>query len=335
MKFRTIVLGLFAALGLYACLNFLLLQRPVTLGYIENAYRAKAAAAEHLNAQGAPKIVLASGSNGLYSHRCETLTRYTGVACVNLAVSYIAGLQTILGKAEAQLRPGDILLLPLEYGFYGATEEELVNNTSGNRFIALYEPGLMRDQSIKRTVAVIFSLSLRDVFTSLGEMLFSRIGILRDTDQFQLNAQGDIIGHVRAKARQYDTFLAGEKGSEPNPGVVAGEAFAGLDVIRATTLRQAGRGVRVVGSLPTTFDDAQPSPEFIAWFKRFYADAGGRAIVLDNHSRYPRELFYNTKYHLNEEGQILHSRLLAEALCREQVILDCPVETLAPQGMTP
>lgn len=325
MKGRTILLGLFIALAAYALLNSLVLKRPITLGYIEKSYLKKEQAAQELVTAGRRKILVAAGSNGLYSHRCETIESVTGYPCVNMAVSYITGLETILRKAEQYARPGDVVLLPLEYGFYGSTDEELRNNISGNRFLVLYEPGLIPGRSLRETTAIFFSLSLRDVFTSLGEMAFRRLGIMRDTDQYQLNRQGDIVGHTASRAKPYAAFLSGEKANDPNSGLVDGVQFAGAAVISDFVQRLTARGVSVVGSLPTTFDDAPLDPRFIAWFQRFYEQAGGHAVVLPNHGRYPRARFYNTKYHLNEEGQIEHSRLLARQLCNARIITDCPV----------
>lgn len=327
MRIRTIILGLAGSLLVYLALNFVLLKRPVTLGYIETTYAAKEARARVLEQAGTPKMLIIAGSNGYYSHRCETIAQVTGRACVNFAVSYIAGLDAILARAAAHLAPGDVALMPLEYGFYSSTREELNNSTDSNRFTALYQPRALRNMSVERGLPVVFSLSVRDIFSSAGEMLLSRLGMTRDTDQYKMNEFGDIVGHTAANGRRYQAALAQLAGNRPNRKLASGQYFPSQDLVGGFVRAQSARGVIVIGSLPTTFNDRPFDENFTTWFRYFYTEAGGHAVLLPNRSLYPRSAFYNTAYHLNEEAQIEHSRLLGAELCASGYLGDCHMRT--------
>jgi len=72
--------------------------------------------------------------------------------------------------------------------------------------------------------------------------------------------------------------------------------------------------VRVVGGLPTGFDDVPMPDATMDAIRAVYVDNGGEFLVLPNLSRYPRVAFFDTPEHLNETWQVVHSRLLAEQL---------------------
>ena len=72
--------------------------------------------------------------------------------------------------------------------------------------------------------------------------------------------------------------------------------------------------ISIIGGLPTTFNDVPIADELIKRMEKFYFTNGHDFIVMENRSQYPRQHFYDTPYHLAEEYQINHSRLLAEII---------------------
>ena len=66
--------------------------------------------------------------------------------------------------------------------------------------------------------------------------------------------------------------------------------------------------------MPTTLDDESVPDEFIGRMCAWYKSHGHGFMVLENKSQYPRSSFYDTAYHLSEEHQIYHSRLVADRL---------------------
>ena len=74
-----------------------------------------------------------------------------------------------------------------------------------------------------------------------------------------------------------------------------------------------------IGGLPTGFDGTPLPEETLAAIEALYQGAGGQFLLLANRSRYPRSAFFDTPEHLNEPAQIVHSRLLAQALAAVRI----------------
>ena len=69
-------------------------------------------------AVGSPKLVILAGSNGPYSHRCETIEPMLGLPCVNGGVAVGIGLDYLFTRWERRLHPGDVVYLPMEEAQY-------------------------------------------------------------------------------------------------------------------------------------------------------------------------------------------------------------------------
>ena len=112
---RRLLLSCAASLLLYAAAFGLLLDRPLSLGQPRLQLDAKLARGAAI--QG-PKLVILAGSNGPYSHRCETMEPIFGLPCVNAGVAVGIGLDYLFARWEPLLHPGDVVYLPLEEAQY-------------------------------------------------------------------------------------------------------------------------------------------------------------------------------------------------------------------------
>ena len=104
-----ILLPCTASLLLYALLFGAVLDRPLSLGGFHariDAGLARGAAIE------GPKLVILAGSNGPYSHRCETIEKLLGLACVNGGVAVGIGLDYLFARWQTVLHPGDTVWCP-------------------------------------------------------------------------------------------------------------------------------------------------------------------------------------------------------------------------------
>ena len=117
MRGRSTRLLLFclASLLLYALAFGLVLDRPLALGFLRQQIDAKLARAASIDR---PKLVILAGSNGPYSHRCETIEPILGMPCVNGGVAVGIGLDYLFARWRQVLHPGDIVYLPMEQAQY-------------------------------------------------------------------------------------------------------------------------------------------------------------------------------------------------------------------------
>ena len=70
------------------------------------------------------RILLAGGSGTLYSIRAEQLERNFGGPVINLGLHAGLGLDYLLTRLQRRVRPGDVVVLFLEYGLYVESQPE-------------------------------------------------------------------------------------------------------------------------------------------------------------------------------------------------------------------
>jgi len=307
-----ILVGLLAYLGLHLGV----LRKPLTIGYIKSAYEYKLDYARRLGS--ARKIVVIGGSSSLFGVRCQTIATETGIPCVNLAVTAGLGIDLILAKAEEAIRPGDIVLMPLEYDFYSSEAKVMRTNSTANTYMATYDRPLLARQELRRVMAALLVVSLQDAYSSVAEMGLGASGFQRRFTLAQLTPEGDMSGHSLALAGEYSGYVSTLAGIVPSEIGLASERDGGK-LIAAFVDRHRQRGDHVYGTYPTTIDDGAPAPAF-AEVEEFWRRIGAGFLATPGFSRYPRADFYDTAYHLAEPFQIAHSRILASLLAQAEAI---------------
>jgi hypothetical protein len=296
------------SLAIYALLFGLVLDRPLSLGSFRHQIDARL---ERGAAIEGPKLVIIAGSNGPYSHRCETIEPLLGIACVNAGVAVGIGLDYLFARWKPLLRPGDIVYLPLEEAQY--TRTYAATSVGPDAAIMFrHDRETLADLSPERWLGAAFSFGPRAALMSLIETTLVRSGFddPREAAVGSTNAWGDHIGHTAALGQVNSERLATMM---PYHDTAAGIATGdGTAMVRDFIVWASANGVRVIGGLPAGFADS-PVPEATrAAIRAVFTEAGARFIDLGD--RYPRSAFFDTPDHLNEAEQIVHSRAIAAAL---------------------
>ena len=307
-----------AGLLAYLLVFMLVVHRPLTIDEF-GPYAARTRAI--LAATAGPRIVIFAGSNGRFSHSCAQITADTGIACVNLSNAASISLKYQLDNYVDLLRAGDVVYLPLEYRSRAYFDPDGVGDEA--QFLMYRDPRRMLTLYNWRGLAkAAFGFSPRYLVTGLGEMALKRAGIGRRFSLGTLNAQGDESGHTAAKALPYRAYNMAWPRLTVDAGAYADHGY--WHDVTVELARLHGRGVIVVGGLPTTFDDTIIPPNVVPFLQRLYADAGGCFIMLPNRSLYPRDHFYDASYHLTENWQHAHSHALAPQLAQIFQAGRCP-----------
>ncbi len=308
----------------YALLFGCIIDRPLSLGFMQQQIDAKLARAATINV---PKIVIFAGSNGPYSHRCEVIEPILGMPCVNGGVAVGLGLDYLFTRWKPELHAGDLIYLPME-------EEQYVRTRSATdagpdaaimfrhdwHTLFLLQPA--------RWVAALFSSDLRAAL--MGPMEAALIALHFHDPRIETtgatNAWGDHVGHTAELARANHAALAAMTPHHASAEQVC-TGYGGR-LIADFTRWATAHGIRVIGGLPTEFADS-PMPDATAQaIRAIYVDNGGMFLELPNLSRYPREAFFDSPEHLNETWQIRHSQLLAARL----QWLRAPIAVVHPAG---
>lgn len=307
---RRLLLACLASVLLYGAAFAFLLDRPLALGTLRHEIDARLAIGAALPS---PKLVILAGSNGPYSHRCEIIGPMLGLPCVNGGVALGIGLDYLFARWKPELRPGDIVYLPMETAQY--TVGRLASMLGPDAAIMLrHDRATLAALKPRRWLAALFSADLRALVMSLTEMAAAPFDPerLRAAVVGRSNAWGDHVGHTAALAAANRAVLASAVRREPPAGAIA--AGHGAREIARFVRWSRAHGVLAIGGLPTGFDDVPLPPATIAAIRAVYVDAGGRFLLLANHSRYPRADFFDTPDHLDEPCQIAHSLRVAAAL---------------------
>ena len=322
LALRQVVLSCLASLLLYAGVFGFVLDRPLSYGLLSDLIEAKLA---HGAAIDGPKLVILAGSNGPYSHRCETIEPILDMPCVNGGVAVGIGLDYLFTRWDPLLRPGDVVYMPMEPSQY--VRGRVVSALGPDAAILFrHDWTTLAKLPPRRWIAALFSFDARALVTSVIEC-----GLLplhtRDPAKAVAdwgNPWGDHTGHTEALAAANQPMLAASRPWQATADQISG-GYGTAEIARFVD-RMGARGVRVVGGLSTGFADLAPSDNVVAAISSVYAGHGGRFLLLANHSLYPRTDFFDSAEHLHETAQRVHSRLVALALAQ---LLDRPVQLQA------
>jgi hypothetical protein len=312
----TVLLGM----CFYIFLFMFIVDRPLTTNEIGAYIQYKADYLASIRDQ--HKIAIFAGSNGRFSHRCETIAAQTGVACANLSTAVGYDLTWQMSRYWPYLKRGDVLYMPLEYW---APPAGRVKIDGESPYVVRHDHASLAQYSLSRMVSALFSFDIRYLISGIGEMLLQESGVQRRTSIQSLTIQGDERGATREKSEQYSSFIQGL----PHPSVSL-EAYtdrAFSEAVDPIIEAARAKGVVVVGGLPTTFDDAHIPAPVVMWLQAYYELRGACFLALPNLSEYPRSAFYDTDSHLQESAQIAHSARLGPRLAAIARSARCSVAT--------
>ncbi|MBA2587654.1 MAG: hypothetical protein H0U98_03420 [Alphaproteobacteria bacterium] len=307
-------LSLLAAAAISLAGYFLLfgfvVSRPLVVDQISALMDKKlayAAATPH------PKLFIVAGSNARFSHSCAAVERVLHRPCVNMGIAADVALDWTLDRARAQLAPGDLVYLPLEYDLYSRPLTQLQTGMdAAYRF--RHDKASLTARGPEGMVRAAFMFSLPTLVHSIGEMGLKAAGVARRFNVETLDRQGDETGHDGAKADPYVPVIRRTPQVMPDTHTLMSNPDSGQAVLGAFLDWCRAHHVQAVGGLPTIFND-RPLPDAAPdMLRSFYAAHGAGFMVLPNRSQYPRADFYDSAYHLRESAQTAHSQLVAQGL---------------------
>ncbi len=307
---RRLILCCLASLALYAGLFGFVLDRPLSLGFLAEQIEARLARAASISG---PKLVILAGSNGPYSHRCETIEPILRLPCVNGGVAVGIGLDYLFTRWEPVLHTGDVAYLPMEQAQYLRRRAATALGPDA-AILFRHDWRTLAQLPPRRWVAALFAFDLRAGVMSAIEaaLTVTQFHDPRAAVTGASNAWGDHVGHTAALGASSREILASSHPYQATAAQIA--AGDGTAEISRFVARLHARGVTVIGGLPTAFSDLPPSDATLAAIRAVYTENGGSFLMLPNRSRYPREDFFDTPEHLNEPAQQAHSASIAASL---------------------
>lgn len=298
---------------IFACLavaGFALLLRSYPKEEANQYVKVIADKEARLLATPAPRLLLVGGSNLAFGIDSAALERAVGRPTINLAVTMEFGHEFILNQAAAHVRAGDSVVLSLEY--YGFTGAAPMAHALAPALQAA--PGNWRHLALPQWKALLDGGLLQLGHAARTSLAHARGYYVPFTGTYRRDAftpRGDMISHHGQPAKPL-----------PQHPLSLTEASlrATLADITAFVARCRAQGATVYFELP-------PWPESharaqLALLQRI--DAGLRGVphltVLNTPSTValPDALFYDTEYHLTQEGGALRTQRLIRTLTTAQ-----------------
>jgi hypothetical protein len=308
--------GLVVAFGIFAALTWLRLGVPTPgsnwCRQMQQKKEAIAAAVE------GPRLLVVGGSSVLFGIQAELIQRETGRPTINLGTHAALGPRYLLHRARAVARPGDTILLALEYELYEWGDAD------GSRWMdAIYVDYLLSsdpDYFRSLPVARLFEVAMRQPIRQLRRAVKSRfnpkpIPAVPIYDVANLNANGDLTGHGAAQrpGRNLDV-------EQPHANLVQGlQTNGGAWQIVADFCHWAETNqVRVLATFPNLAHqpeyDALAGQQAPAAIEQFYRAHHVPIVGTAREAMRPKEDYFDTRYHLTEEAAAERTRRLIAAL---------------------
>ncbi len=307
-----ILLACLGSLAIYGVAFAFLLDRPLTLGALRTRVEANLVYGKTIHQ---PKLVILAGSNGPFSHRCQTIAPMIGRPCVNAGVAVGVGLDYLFTRWKPVLHPGDIVYLPLEAAQYirAHTSSDLGPDAA---IMLRHDRATLLSLPLRRQISARFASDLRAAVMSVIEtaLASSNFHDPRVATNGGYNAYGDHVGHTAAKAVLNQSTLAAISPFHP-AGTQITAGYGTVLVIGFLEWAEAS-GVRVIGGLPAGFTDSPLTPDELEAIRSVFCDHGAEFLETPEGGRYPRTAFFDSADHLNETSQISHSMAVARALGR-------------------
>jgi hypothetical protein len=311
---RRYLLGLALGLGVAACIWLTLVSWQVGSAtddsrWLSDIMRAKMAAA---NAQQRPKLLVAGGSASLFGISGQQIEVGTGLPTINMATHAGLGIGYMLHMIRQAAKPGDTILLILEYEIYDAVPSDVLVD-----YLYARDPGYIASLPLSLRWKMPLYLSLPRLLNGLTSRP-GTAGVSSETtfgcyNVRSLNPQGDeTCNQGDGRPPEALARLREQIASVPaNSPVIAAESLQEirrfLDWCRATN-------VRVIVSFPNTVrTPVLDNPSWMAFFARvigFYRSLDLPVLGSPHSFMYDQSLFYDTRYHLNDRGVQLRTAQL-------------------------
>lgn len=139
--------------------------RSYEVNFIDGLYQRKHIAAERAGARAPGRLVIVGGSGALFGVDAEVISAKLGIPVVNFATHAGLGAEYILDRAKRELRPGDRVLLCLEYELIAPTPAEF--NRFAWDFAVSYDKRFLFRGGLFRGVESLYSIPLDDYLYSI------------------------------------------------------------------------------------------------------------------------------------------------------------------------
>lgn len=303
----------------------------VLTGLLIGQYDAKAADDNYLAAvlekdrlirnTGSPKIILVGGSNLAFGIDSRMMHDSLGMNVVNMGLYAKLGLRYMLAQVKPYIKRGDVVVVVPEYDqFYG----DFANGDNTLNTALLYAPN-DRIRDFVRSYSVVDVVLRPRVENARRSFLRAAATAVGKEEQFfppdtnpvynrrSFNQYGDVVSHIGKPAMDPDSIFVREL---PPSKDFNGRTIADLNEIAEKADEE---GAHAYFLFPSYIDRSYLINIEAIGSLRLRLEKGMQIPIVGGAKdfAYPGRYFFDTRYHLNEEGRRVRTAQII-AMLREQ-----------------
>lgn len=253
------------------------------------------------------KIVILSGSNGHFGISAEEMTKELGIKTVNYALDFSLGTYSF-EKAKKILKKGDIVFMPLEYEFYWYNEKNFFDEQPAYaRYILTYDKEYYSNLSILK--------KMRYTLVQFDDLLCNIMSrYILPTQVYEsktINQFGDETNYSNPSSLENINPLSIPEDFSLNK-------YDGPKKILEFADWCKENNVHLIASFPSTiyFEEYKNKEyqDFLSKIIRFYSIEKIDLLGNPEDFFYEKNLFYDTIYHLNQEGKKVRTKFIIDEL---------------------
>lgn len=255
------------------------------------------------------KLLIVSGSNSFYGISCKMVYEKTKFPCVNGGTTILEGIDYILYNARSWAKPGDTVLLPLEflhYQYNGKPSQHIIQYTFA------YDMNYFKQRDINTQISLVAGISLKNLFKNTLHRI-SKIGRTTSNEipyKHHINKYGD--------STENQETLDSLDGLKPYNIDAPLQYTEGMKSIEKFVEWCRINNINVLATWPNTlyFEkyDTAASQSFFNRIKEFYKSIEVPMLGNPKDFMYDKSLFYDAAYHLNTKGVRKRTQQLLDLL---------------------
>ncbi|MBK6506453.1 MAG: hypothetical protein IPG02_12495 [Ignavibacteria bacterium] len=322
-----LIIKIFLLLLVVAGTLFLILRRSGSKVYDSNNYFAAIIDKDSLIMNTAsPRIIFAGASNLAFGLDSKMIEKEFGMPVINMGLHGNFGLSFILNNVKKNIREGDIIILSLEYyldelyykdidyitHLYPKAEEYIDRDgdyysQKAKYFVSEAQAGKQKlfnqffDKVLKFKEAKVF---VSDQLHSYDTLIYSRNAF---------NSNGDVVSHI---GKKYPDEIRGRTLIEAKD---YSESIKKLNDFAEYVKAHGARVYFTYASYPET--EFKKNILAIEEFeKQLKDDMKIEIITTPQEMMFSDSLFFDTVYHLNEEGRRERTEILIEKMKEKKIV---------------
>ena len=249
-----------------------------------------------------PKVLIVSGSSSLFGFNSPKLAEHWDMPVVNMGTHAGLGVKYILNRSKRVIKPGDIVLLPLELSFYqtDSNPSEVLSD-----FVIAWDEGYFDKVSIVDYFLLSFAIGYERFFTGFSSLKVQSLVPTSGVYSIQnMNAHGDKINLEPEKMTPYeysmlDSLSAGN--------IVNSDLSAEFESVMQSYIEWASKNNICLIAVPVNYMfydeyNSNVRRQFYSNIKNFYLQNNVQFTGSFFDYMYDKKYHFNSNYHLNSVG---------------------------------